>query len=120
MIERVVLATDGSASVQRCVETTIDLSERCDATIHAVYVGEDPGDALATIDAATAQPVETATLSGDPAAAIVDYATDQAADLVALGTRGRHGQHRFLLGSVAETIVKESPIPVLTVRQQAA
>ena len=119
MIDRIVLATDGSASVRRCVETTVDLARRCDATIHAVYVGADPGETLTAVADATPQPVETATLSGAPAAAITTYATDVDADVVALGTRGRHGDHRFLLGSVAETVVAECPVPVLTVRQQS-
>lgn len=118
MFDRIVLATDGSASVRRCIETAVDLAERADATLHAVYVGASPGDALATVEAATTQAVETATLTGDPAAAIVSYAVAHDADVIALGTRGRHGAHRFLLGSVAEAVVEESPVPVLTVRQQ--
>jgi nucleotide-binding universal stress UspA family protein len=39
---------------------------------------------------------------------------------VALGTRGRHGENRLLLGSVAEAVVRACPVPVLTVRQLAA
>ena len=34
-----------------------------------------------------------------------------------MGTRGRHGEHSFLLGSVAESVVRRCPTPVLTVRQ---
>jgi len=48
---------------------------------------------------------------------IIDYAGKHDADLVATGTRGRHGEHSFLLGSVAEAIVRRCPVPVLTVRQ---
>jgi len=37
---------------------------------------------------------------------------------VATGTRGRHGDHGFVLGSVAEAVVRRSPVPVLTVQQR--
>jgi nucleotide-binding universal stress UspA family protein len=40
--------------------------------------------------------------------------------MVAMGTRGRHGENRFLVGSVAEQVVRTCPVPVLTVRQLAA
>ncbi|MFC6724764.1 universal stress protein, partial [Halobium palmae] len=45
------------------------------------------------------------------------YAREEDADLVATGTRGRHGENRFLIGSVAERVVRTCPVPVLTVRQ---
>jgi hypothetical protein len=37
-----------------------------------------------------------------------------------MGTRGRHGENRFLIGSVAEQVVRSCPMPVLTVRQLAS
>jgi nucleotide-binding universal stress UspA family protein len=37
--------------------------------------------------------------------------------VIATGTRGRHGDYAFLLGSVAEAVIRRSPVPVLTVRQ---
>jgi nucleotide-binding universal stress UspA family protein len=61
--------------------------------------------------------VLTAVRHGKPAEEIIAYATAHDADVVATGTRGRHGEHSFLLGSVAEAIVRRSPVPVLTVRQ---
>jgi nucleotide-binding universal stress UspA family protein len=61
--------------------------------------------------------VITAVREGDPAGKITDYAREHDADVVATGTRGRHGEHRFLLGSVAERVVRTCPVPVLTVRQ---
>ncbi len=117
MFDTIVVATDGSASATRCVTTAIDIAARFDAELHAVYVGTEPADALATVVARADRPVETAIREGDPAPAIIAYARDVNADVIATGTRGRHGEHRFLLGSVAETVVRDSPIPVLTVRQ---
>ena len=50
---------------------------------------------------------------------IVALATDERADLVVLGTQGRSGLPRALLGSVAERVVRLAPCPVLTVRAPA-
>ena len=54
---------------------------------------------------------------GRPADEISEYAREIDADLVTVGTRGRHGENRFLVGSVAERVVRSCPVPVLTVRQ---
>lgn len=58
----------------------------------------------------------TSHLTQGPApAAIVERAEELGADLVVLGTHGRTGLERLLLGSVAERVVRTSPVPVLTV-----
>ncbi len=46
---------------------------------------------------------------------IVDTATESGAEMIVMGTHGRHGLPRALLGSVAEKVVRMSPCPVLTV-----
>lgn len=51
-----------------------------------------------------------------PAVAIVDYARDNAVDLIVLGTHGRGAVAHLLMGSVAERVVRTAPCPVLTVR----
>jgi nucleotide-binding universal stress UspA family protein len=53
--------------------------------------------------------------SGDPAEEILSYIADQNIDAVVMGTHGRKGLDRVLFGSVAEQVVKRSPVPVLTV-----
>lgn len=143
MFETIVVATDGSDSVQRAVDVAVDVAIRFDADVHAVYV-VDSGEVESTPDsvrddlrdalddhgeAALNQVVETANKQdaslqiesavreGRPAVEIADYARDIDADVVAMGTRGRHGENRFLIGSVAERVVRTCPIPVLTVRQ---
>ena len=55
-------------------------------------------------------------LEGGPADRIVHAARVRRADLIVMGTRGRTGLSRFLLGSVASRVVSTSPCPVLTVR----
>jgi nucleotide-binding universal stress UspA family protein len=141
MFETIVIATDGSESVQRAVDVALDLSRRFDAAVHTVSIvdtdevessperlqeemetalKEQAEEALADVRASTDLDVTTAVLVGRPAAEIREYAERHDADMVAMGTRGRHGENRFLLGSVAERVVRTCPMPVLTVRQLAA
>ena len=138
MIDTVVIATDGSESVTRAVQVALDVARRFDAAVHALYVvdtGEvesspeelrdDLQNALESqgeeaLDAVTDhadREVTTAVREGRPAAEITEYAREADADVVATGTRGRHGENRFLIGSVAERVVRSCPVPVLTVRQ---
>ena len=143
MFRTVVVATDGSESVSRAADCALDLAARFDAAVHALYVldetqveslPEDVHDevrdaldeqstealeAVATTNRERPDPVdlETVVRVGRPTERIIGYAEEVDADIVAVGTRGRHGEHSFLLGSVAERIVRTCPMPVLTVRQ---
>jgi len=58
------------------------------------------------------------TVHGVPFQSILDTARDQQIDLIVLGTHGRTGLQRVLLGSVAEKVVRLAPCPVLTVREK--
>ncbi|MFC7068039.1 universal stress protein [Halobaculum lipolyticum] len=60
--------------------------------------------------------VETATVVGKPASALVEYATDHDLDHIVVGSHGRRGISRIVLGSVAEAVVRTSPVPVTVVR----
>jgi nucleotide-binding universal stress UspA family protein len=142
VIDQLLIATDGSGSGERAVVVALDLAHRFDATTHALSVvdttGENEGkanvegdggsgdaearrrraeEAVDAVAKQTDREVRMAVREGVPAEAVRSYAEESAADLVATGTRGRHGTHRFLLGSVAEEIVRTCPAPVLTVRQ---
>jgi nucleotide-binding universal stress UspA family protein len=55
-------------------------------------------------------------MSGTPAFALVHYAKEAAIDLIVMGTHGRGALGHFLMGSVAEKVVRSAPCPVLTVR----
>ncbi|WP_248515596.1 universal stress protein [Salinarchaeum laminariae] len=141
MIETVAIATDGSESVSRCVNVALDLAERFEADVHALSVVDetevdsspdrlrdelraalesDAERAVDTVLAATDREITPAVIEGRPADAIADYAREHDVDVVATGTRGRHGEHRFLIGSVAERVVRTCPVPVLSVRQLSA
>jgi nucleotide-binding universal stress UspA family protein len=136
----VLLPTDGSAGMDRVIEEAVGLAERHDATLHALYVvntaslsnlpleasmdavsdslREEGRTALAEVERLVDDrvPLESATVEGSPAREIVDYATETGVDLIVMGTHGRSGVDRLLLGSVAERVVRRSPVPVLTVR----
>jgi universal stress protein A len=55
-------------------------------------------------------------LFGFAPARIVDYAAEQGADLIVMGTHGRGALRRLLIGGVAERVVRTAPCPVMTVR----
>jgi nucleotide-binding universal stress UspA family protein len=61
--------------------------------------------------------VETAIEHGSPYRGIRSYVEDHDIDLVVMGTHGRSGIERYLLGSVTEKTVRTSPVPVMTVRR---
>jgi nucleotide-binding universal stress UspA family protein/CBS domain-containing protein len=63
-----------------------------------------------------AVPVEHRLVEGDAATEILHLAQEEGCDLIVVGTQGRTGLSRLLLGSVAEQVVRRSPCPVLTVR----
>lgn len=65
-------------------------------------------------------PPQTAVAEGAPAASILAAARDWAADLIVIGTHGRSGLPRFVLGSVAEQVLRHAPCPVLTVPAHTA
>jgi nucleotide-binding universal stress UspA family protein len=70
----------------------------------------------ARINADAKVPVTTAVLEGVVADAVLDYAEDTDADLIVMSTHGRSGMERWLLGSVAEKVVRGAKMPVLLVR----
>ena len=60
--------------------------------------------------------VEARFVDGDPATEIVRIAREEEVALIAMGTHGRTGVRRVLMGSVAEQVLRRAPCPVLTVR----
>ena len=62
------------------------------------------------------RPVERATEVGKPTNTIVKYAEENDIDQIVMGSHGRSGVTRILLGSVAETVIRRSPVPVTVVR----
>lgn len=72
-----------------------------------------------TIPDGTGATVETATDVGQPARVIVEYANDHDVDHIVIGSRGRTGASRLLLGSVAESVVRRASVPVTVVHDRS-
>lgn len=135
--DSVLVATDGSECSSLAVDHALEFADATGASLHATYVVddavawdgaglavamdalEDAGrtvlDEVAERAAEVDATVETALLRGTPYRAIVEYAHEQDVDCIVVGTHGRTGMGRLLLGSVAERIVRLSDVPVLTV-----
>ena len=139
MYEHILVPTDGSAASEGAVEHAVDLAKQYDATIHALYVVDsgsytsleagsdivlealkDEGKTAVghVVDAAeeAGVDVESRVQTGTAHRAILDYAEAEGCDLIVMGTHGRTGLNRYLLGSVTERVVRSSDVPVLTVR----
>ncbi len=142
-VKNILVPVDYSDSGDAAMAYAVSLAREYDAELHLVHVYEIP---FATVDAGFAgAPVPTVPpadlkeeearlemvtpaegvkfrrefIVGNPADQLVDYANEHAIDLVVMGTHGRTGLSRLLMGSVAEALVRRSPCPVLTIKQPA-
>jgi len=140
MYSQILVPTDGSPASEAAIEHAIDLAQQYDARLHALYVVdsaaystleagaeivvealESEGESATTHVAETAgeagvECVSTVT-TGTAYRSIIDYVGENDIDIVVMGTHGRKGLNRYLLGSVTERVVRTSGVPVLTVRQ---
>jgi nucleotide-binding universal stress UspA family protein len=136
---RVLVPVDGSAPSEVAFDRALELFD--DAEIIALYVmdpvdgstawgpasgdewlsaAEERSDAVleSTAEAAAAagRDVRTDSTIGRPAHTIVEYAEEHDIDHIVIGSHGRDGLSRVLLGSVAETVVRRAPVPVTVAR----
>lgn len=136
----ILVPTDGSERVEAAVEHAVEVADANGASLHGLHVvGTDAFagvtvdgswgsiDQLLREDAAAAVErirslaagsdvrVTTEIVEGKPSREIVGYAEREGCDLVVMGTHGRGGIDRLLLGSVAESVVRASSVPVTTV-----
>ncbi len=137
MFDRILIPTDGSEQAKRAAKKGIELATEHDATVHGLYViepvytadvgtgqiiealraeGKRAVEALAEQAEAKGLTATTAVREGVPHKEILAYAEENDVDLVVMGTHGRSGLDRYLLGSVTEKVVRTADCPVLTVR----
>ncbi len=142
MYERILVPTDGSSGTHRALEHAVDLAAEYDATVHALYVidtrssyhgvffsplhdayreeGEEATQEVVARAEEAGVEAMAAVESGIPHDAILDYAAEHDIDLICMGTHGRTGIGRVLLGSTTEKVVRTADVPVLTVRSHGA
>jgi nucleotide-binding universal stress UspA family protein len=142
MFKHILAPTDFGESSQQALDAAIELAARLEAKLTIVHCYEIPAyayggmtfgaaDLLGPVqDAARAQLEKTLVevktrfpgaagllRRGVPWSEILAAIDETKADLVVMGTHGRRGVAHALLGSVAEKVVRTSPVPVLTVRR---
>ncbi len=140
---KIMVATDGSEHVKKAIATAIEIAKLSEAKLFAVYVmaddefsvsyqksaelertfldyfrneGKEAAAYVETAGKAENVEVESVILEGRPAHEIVNFAERNGIDLIVMGTHGKSAIERFLLGSVAENVVRHSKKAVLVVR----
>jgi nucleotide-binding universal stress UspA family protein len=139
MYETILVPTDGSAPATAAADHAVALAQALGATVHALYVADLRMTPVSTADDETARRlVEESDASptapvveraedagvtavdavrvGVPHEVILEYVAEHDVDLVVMGTHGRSGVERALLGSVADRVVRTADVPVVTVR----
>jgi nucleotide-binding universal stress UspA family protein/uncharacterized membrane protein YfcA len=126
--KRIVLATDGSRHSDMAAVVAGELAKKCALPISVVSVLRPQFDetrraegraAMERVKAALqaeGTAVEGAVLEGDPAAQITEFAQACGADLIVLGSHGRTGLGRLLVGSVSERVIGQATCPVMVVK----
>ncbi|MGN6650121.1 universal stress protein [Trinickia sp.] len=146
MYQRILAAVDGSRGARLALDEALKIAKASGGEVVAVFVVEhapqlvdvgavylsEQGANAALVDAATAALDEARALFreqgvngvaravdayGDRIAEVLSRTADECeADLIVMGTQGRHGVRRVLLGSVAEALLRTAQVPVLLVR----
>lgn len=141
-LKTIVLPVDFSHSSDAALSFASKLASESNALLYIVHVGEDSPAYLAAYGGfaytpdlsekiakenqdllGRIKPVVTGVnyqhkyLTGVPETEILEFAARENADLIVIGSHGRTGLSRLLLGSVAEAVVRRAKCPVLTVKQ---
>ena len=123
VIRNVLFATDFSDASRLAGQTAAEIARHFEARLHILHViplVTDPTGASEALRAEAAElerglSIVTACTSGRVARRIVEYAGRNAIDLIVLGSHGRTGVSRALLGSVAEAVIRRAQCRVLAV-----
>ncbi|KAB1191104.1 MULTISPECIES: universal stress protein [Haloferax] len=136
--EHVLIPTDGSESATRAAEHGLELAAETDATVHVLSVIDDSAlgpDVRSALSGSEYEQVATTAVEtvasraaelgvsrvvehleyGTPSDEISEIIDEYDIDAVVMGTTGKSGIDRILLGSVAEKTVRTAPVPVITV-----
>ncbi len=137
--KNILLAIDGSRSSEKAAEKAIDLAKDYGGEIKAIsvvdvtdeFMAQAPEEVEALVKkskgivedvsgraASEGIKAEGIVREGEADKVITDIAKEQKTDIIVMGSHGRTGLGRFLMGSVAEKVIGRSPCPVLIVRTE--
>jgi len=142
LFKRILVAIDGSENAERAASYGINVAKTTGAEVHALYVistkhavttrtvmgwSEAFEEYLADKGGVEVENVEKlgekagvkvkpVYMKGIPADKILEYASENSIDLIVMGTHGLTGIKKFLIGSVAENVVRHSKVPVMIIR----
>lgn len=140
----ILVATDFSECAEQALDYAVALAGKLEAKIHLLNVIVIPAMAIPEVGVAVTSTlmdstvrtqqagldklvsqrapanIETMLRTGDARDVIIDEARELGADLIVMGTHGRRGVRRALIGSIAESVVRTAPCPVLTIRDHKA
>ena len=136
---KILLATDGSKEAELAARTAAELAKSHNSELHVVYVEPappmidqfaDPGPERATLESqqlldeqvkhieeAGGTVTEAHLRFGRPDEQIVRVGEEVGAGLIVIGSRGRGGLRRALLGSVSDSVIRHAHCPVLVIRE---
>jgi nucleotide-binding universal stress UspA family protein len=124
---KILVATDRSREAELAATTAADLAKSTNSAVHVVHVGLDQfrDEAQNELDTEVGMVREAGVTNvqahlkfGIPAKTIVDLAEEEGIGLIVMGSRGRGGVRRALIGSVSSSVVPHAHCPVLVVRQE--
>ncbi|WP_277555986.1 universal stress protein [Halobaculum limi] len=136
--EEILIPTDGSESASRAADHALSLAAALDASVHVLSVVDEGALGFDVRSVQSSEAGETAAEEavdgvaqlaedhgidevvrhvehGSPVERILDCIDETGTDAVVMGTTGRRGTDRILLGSVAEKTIQSAPVPVITV-----
>ena len=121
MLEKILIATDGSKHSEKAATAGIDLAKLTNGKVTAIYVedrdkkGIEATERIMDLANKAGIPFEAKIIEGNPANEILKFAEAAKMDIIVIGSIGVTGLKKFLIGSVAEKVVHNSKVPVMIV-----
>lgn len=141
LYKNILIAVDGSEPNKKAISLGLELAKLSEAKIYAVYVTDTTAFASIPMDAgwevmynlikeegnkATSSvkdlaksmelDTESVIIEGNPGIEIIKFSEENEIDVIVIGKTGKSMLDKFLLGSVADKVIRKSKIPVLVIR----
>jgi nucleotide-binding universal stress UspA family protein len=147
IFKKIMVATDGSELVKQAVKSAVEIAKLSEVKLYAVHIiaigsysiihsldekwkktmkkqlmikGEKATAYVENVGKAANIDVESVIIEGNPANEIIDFAENNDIDLIVMGTHEKTELQRFLVGSVAENVIRHSRKAVLIIKGESA